>query len=96
MKSIGLIAPVEGQELPIRQRWESIGLKTTVWTANLKNQDQEFRQQLTTNIQNNNLDCIVLDYVGHPPDQVEKLKNSVEIPVIDLGYFTMIALANTL
>ena len=96
MKSIGLIAPIEEQEAPIQQRWESIGSKATVWTADLGNQDQEFCQQLAKNIQANGLDCIVLDYVGHPIEQVTKLQKSIEIPVIDLGYLTMIMLTNTI
>jgi len=96
MKSIGLIVPVQEQEIPIQQRWESKGWKTAVWTADLENQDSVFRQQLTDNIRVNKMDCIVLDYVGHPVEQVEKIQKSIEIPVIDLGYLTMHTLVNTL
>lgn len=96
ISSIGLIAPVEEQEVPIRKRWESIGLKATVWTSKLGNQDQAFHQQIINNIQENDLECVVLDYVGHPKEQVEKLQNSIDLPVIDLGYLTMITFANTL
>ncbi len=96
MKSIGLIAPVVEQEKPIKQRWESMGWKTAVWTADLGNQDAVFRQQLIEKIQAKKLDCIVLDYVGHPVKQVEKLQKLIEIPIIDLGYLAMKTLANTL
>jgi hypothetical protein len=96
MKSIGLIAPVAEQEKPIKQRWESRGWKTATWTADLGNQDTVFRQQLIEKIQAKRLDCIVLDYVGHPVEQVEKLQKLIDIPVIDLGYLTMMTLANTL
>lgn len=95
MNSIGLITPIPGQEDPIRQRWESLGWKTTVWTADLGQQDQKFHQELNTRINEFDLDCIVLDYVGHPLAQVNQLQKSVKQPVIDLGYLSMVILANT-
>jgi len=96
MKSIGLITPVVEQEIPIRARWEKMGWQPTVWTADLGVQDEEFHRQLTDQIHINNLDCIVLDYVGHPLEQVNKLQKFVEIPVIDLGHLAMATLASIL
>ncbi len=96
LKSIGLITPVRAQEQPIRERWEKMGWQPTVWTADLSVQDEKFQQQLTDQINAKNLDCIVLDYVGHPFEQVIQLQKSVEVPVIDLGYLAMVTLASTL
>jgi protein AroM len=95
MNSIGLITPFSGQDAPIRKRWETLGWKTTVWSADLGHQDQAFHQELNTRIKEFDLDCIVLDYVGHPSAQVIQLQRSVDQPVIDLGYLSMIILANT-
>ncbi|MCJ7659096.1 MAG: AroM family protein [Anaerolineales bacterium] len=95
MKSIGLITPVAAQEIPIRQRWESMGYETTVWKADLGNQDQAFQQQIGGRINTNILDCIVLDYVGYPLAQVIQLQRSIDQPVIDLGYLAMVTLAST-
>jgi protein AroM len=95
MKSIGLITPIPGQEVPLRQRWESLGWKTTVWTADLEDQTQAFHQELNTRINQYELDCIVLDYFGHPLAQVVQLQRSIKQPVIDLGYLSMVILANT-
>jgi hypothetical protein len=95
MKSIGLIAPVREQEVPIRQRWESMGWEPVVWAADLGDQDGGFHQQLSARINDNNLDCIVLDYVGHPLEQVLQLQRSIKQPVIDLGYLAMTVLAST-
>ena len=83
MNSIGLITPVPGQEVPIRKRWETRGWKTTVWSADLGHQDQAFHRELNSRIKEFNLDCVVLDYVGHPPSQVMQ------------GYLSMVILANT-
>ncbi len=95
-RSIGLITPVEEQEKPIRERWETLGWETVVWTDDLGVQDQAFQQRLNDHIQTNKLDCIVLDYVGHPVEQVAQLQKTVDLPVIDLGYLTMVTLASTL
>jgi protein AroM len=96
MKSLGLIAPFVEQESPIRQRWEKSGWQTTVWTADLGNQDRAFHQQLSDHIQTNELECILLDYVGHPLGQVTQLQRSIDLPVLDLGYLAMVTLASTL
>jgi protein AroM len=96
IKTIGLISPVLEQEEPIRERWLSLGYETVVWTADLGNQDSGFKQGLDERIKTDRLECIVLDYVGHPPAQVLELQKSIAIPVIDLGSITMRVLASTL
>jgi hypothetical protein len=93
---IGLIAPIVAQEVPIQARWREAGFETAVWTANLNQQDNEFQQNLQTNIQTHHLDCILLDYVGHPLANVQKLQQSVTIPVIDLGSLAIRTLVETL
>jgi protein AroM len=96
MKSIGLITPVAEQEVPIQQRWEAMGWEPTVWTADLGVQDEAFQQQLDAQIHLNELDCIVLDFVGHPLEQVTQLQRAVQLPVFDLGYLAMVTLAGTM
>ena len=55
-----------------------------------------FFKELSGNIHANDLDCIVLDYVGFPVGQVLQLQKSIQIPVFDLGQLTMMTLASTL
>lgn len=95
MKSIGLITPFVEQEIPIRERWEKFGLRATVWSADLGVQDDAFHRELTERIRTNKLESIVLDYVGHPLEQVTQLQKSIEIPVFDLGYLAMTTMAST-
>ncbi len=95
IESIGLIAPVPEQEAPIEQRWDAVGFRTTVWTADINNQDHYFQQQISERILQHNLECIVLDYFGHPAALVKQLQKSVDIPVLDLGYLAMSTLAST-
>jgi protein AroM len=96
IKSIGLIAPVIEQEEPIRHRWEAQGWKTSVWTADLRLQDKRFYQQIKNQILTNDLECIVLDYFGHPTEQVSQLQRSIDLPIIDLGSLAMYTLAGIL
>ncbi len=95
-KSIGLIAPVPEQEAPIRHRWDAAGWKATVWSADISNQDQAFHQKLSWMIGKHNLECIVLDYFGHPINLVEQLQHSTNVPVLDLGYLSITILARTI
>jgi protein AroM len=96
LKSLGLIAPIKEQVTPIRRRWQAAGFEPTVWTADLSRQDKDFRQQLAAQIETNELECIVLDYVGHPPRHVTQLQENSSLPVIDLGQLAMSALVGTL
>jgi protein AroM len=96
LKSLGLIAPIPQQAAPIRQRWQAAGFVPSVWTADLDQQDKSFQEQLTTQIAAHSLECIVLDYVGHPAARVRQLQEASPLPVIDLGQLAMRALAATL
>lgn len=96
LKSLGLIAPIKEQVAPIRRRWKTAGFEPTVWTAALSKQDRQFKQQLAVQIETYGLECIVLDYVGHPAQTVTLLQQNTTLPVIDLGQLAMTALAGTL
>lgn len=93
---IGLIAPIKEQEAPIRQRWLAAGFQPTVWTADLAQQDERFTQQLNEQIEVNKVECLVLDYVGHPEPLVRQLRGTAVIPVVDLGQLAMAALSSLL
>ena len=82
---LGLIAPTMTQEAPIQSRWRQAGFETAVWTANINQQDDTFSHTLQSSIQTHDLDCILLDYVGHPLAQVQHLQETITIPVIDMG-----------
>lgn len=96
VSSIGLITPFVEQERPIQERWEKMGWLPTVWAADLEVQDDAFQWGITERIQANKLECIVLDYVGHPSDQVTRIQKSIDIPVFDLGHLAMVTMASTL
>ncbi|HSG16474.1 MAG TPA: AroM family protein [Anaerolineae bacterium] len=96
LNKIGLIAPIKEQEAPIRQRWQTAGFQPTVWTADLAQQDERFIQQLDELIEVNKLECIVLDYVGHPEPIVSQLRATAAVPLIDLGQLAMAALSSVL
>lgn len=96
LRSVGLITPVAGQEAPIHHRWETAGFQPVVWMADMETQDGAFHQRLNEYVQQYQLECIVLDYVGHPVEQVRRLQAAVNLPVVDLGGLAMVTLASTL
>lgn len=86
LHSPGFIVPFPEQQQPVQQRWQAtLGKNAPVWAANLGRQDASFRAQLFASIQTHNLDCLVLDYVGHPRTQVKRLQKIANLPVIDMG-----------
>lgn len=93
----GFIVPFAAQEQPVRQRWQPVlGRIPVVWTANLGQQDEQFKAQLSATIQAHDLDCLVLDYVGHPSLQVKHLQKMAPLPVIDMGALAISTLATML
>ncbi len=93
---IGLIAPMKEQEAPIRERWQAAGFQPTVWTADLARQDEGFIHQLNEQVEVHRLECIVLDYVGHSEPLVCQLRETADIPLIDLGQLAIAALSSVL
>ncbi len=93
MKKIGLISPIKEQESPIRQRWHAAGFEATVWTADLSQQDDMFHQMLNEHVAAHDLECIVLDYVGHPSQAVRQLQETAVLPILDLGQLAIATLS---
>ncbi|MEM7331759.1 MAG: AroM family protein [Chloroflexota bacterium] len=96
LRRIGLIAPFPAQMAPIEARWQRAGFKTAVWTADIKNQDINFHAQLQTQVKEHHLQAILLDYVGHHPDAVRQLQESIELPLINLGSLAISTMATIL
>ena len=92
----GVVTPFVDQEKPTRMRWEAKGFQPNVWTADLGSQDNDLYRCFKEKIKQDDLTCIVLDYFGHPPDQVDKLQENLDIPVVDLGRLAVVSLASTL
>ncbi len=96
MERIGLIVPIMEQETPIRERWAAAGFQPTVWTADITRPDDGFFRDLQRNTKRTRLDCIVLDYVGHPAQAVDHLRQAIEIPLLDLGQLAIATLVGIL
>lgn len=93
---IGLIVPIPEQAEPIQQRWTTAGFWTTIQTADICAQDEPFYPDFLELTEANELEAVVLDYVGHPTWAVEQLQAFAPVPVIDLGQLTIRTLAATL
>jgi len=93
---IGIVTPTTDQEAPTHKRWENKGFQPSVWTADLGVQDRDFYCSFKEKIKMKALACIILDYFGHPTEQVEALQEKLDIPIIDLGRLVAVTLASTL
>ena len=91
---LGLIVPIPGQAQPVEARWQQAGFTTSVWTADLWQQDEQFDELCRQQIAANGLEAIVLDYVGYPAGAVAKLRQTATIPVLDLGDIAIRTLAS--
>lgn len=96
LRALGLIAPIAEQEAPIRRRWQAAGFSPSVWTSDITRQDRHFYRELQAQVTTNRLECIVLDYVGHSADDVQRLRQGSDLPVIDLGQLAITTLLSTL
>mgnify|MGYP001817575913 CR=1 FL=1 len=83
---IAVITPFENQKRPTEKRWRAAGFDPTAFTAQLSEIDLiQKRCQGQTGV--------VLDFVGHSPNHVLRLRRKLTIPVVDLGDLAMSILA---
>lgn len=83
-----VIAAFEDQKDPTEKRWRAAGFNPTVITAELR--DIALIQKRCQGQAG-----VVLDFVGHSPSDVIRLKHNLTIPVVDLGDLTMTILVET-
>ncbi len=86
MKHLGVVCPTKSQEIPIKARWQAAGFEPVVYTTPLAGSQTDLSGFDSLNTP---LACIVLDYVGHPPEQVEALQQITPLPVLDMGQLAL-------
>ncbi|MEZ4707398.1 MAG: AroM family protein [Caldilineaceae bacterium] len=91
IQRIGVLCPIPEQEAPIGARWRGAGFDVHLHTAPPDARDASLQQWLAQN--RGQIDCVLLDYVGHPPDTVNELQRQFGLPVLDLGQLAIQALA---
>lgn len=91
-----VITPFAGQVPPIRKRWHTAGFAAHVFAHplnDLDNPEVEFDlQELLLSNNGQQPDCLLLDYVGHPPELREELSELFGLPVLDLGHLAISAI----
>lgn len=97
MHRIGVLCPLEEQMSAVRQKWTTAGFRPTVWTASLDEDPHRVAELVASQVQaDGNLECVVLDYVGHTPDQVRSVREVIDVPVLDLGELAAAAMISVL
>jgi protein AroM len=74
-RRIAVVVPFEAQATPVTRKWEDAGFEPLVIVGQLP----------TLEPPGDGVDAIVLDYVGHPADDVTALRARTQLPVVDLG-----------
>ncbi len=91
MKHLGVVCPTKSQEVPIKARWQAAGFEPVVYTTSLAGTQTDLRGFAHPDV---SLDCIVLDYVGHPTEQVSALQQITSLPVLDMGQLALALLVS--
>lgn len=76
-RRIGVLVPFARQIAPAAAKWTARGFEVEARSG-----------EPATAADFERVDAIVLDYVGHPADQVARARSAARVPVIDLGDVT--------
>lgn len=91
---IAILSPFAEQSEPTHQRWQGAGFWATTRVAALDDESQ--LQTAIDELLVQQPQALILDYVGHPAEQVAALQKRLPLPVFDLGQLAISALAATL
>lgn len=86
VRRLGVVVPVEEQRRPAERTFATAGFDATVWVAPLGVAADRVPGWLEDEAAAGApVGHVVLDYVGHDPDDVAELQRLVSVPVVDLG-----------
>lgn len=98
IQRIGVVVPTESQRDAATAKWNAAGFTAAGWTlpgevANAAEEDL-FLNVLGQIGETAGIECIVLDYVGHPLGYVKRVQAATRQPVLDLGHLAISSLAS--
>ncbi len=86
VRRLGVLVPVEGQRRPAGHAFAAAGFDATVWAASLPSAADRLPAWLEDEADAGSpVGHVVLDYVGHDPDEVAGLQRRLDVPIVDLG-----------
>jgi protein AroM len=86
VRRLGVVVPVEQQRRPAERTFAAAGFQAAVWVASLAAAVDRLPEWLADEAAAGGpIGHVVLDYVGHDPDEVAELQRRVAVPVVDLG-----------
>lgn len=91
VQRLGLLCPIPEQEPPIGARWRANGFTVRTYSAPPSPHNAALQRWMVQN--GSQFDCLVLDYVGHPPETAAQMQQEFSLPVLDLGQLAIQALA---
>jgi hypothetical protein len=88
IERIVVIVPTADQIEPVRRKWTAAGFEPVLLDARLAEVPASLQASSSPD------GPVVLDYVGHQPAAVERLRSVVDRPLVDLGGLAAAALAS--
>jgi protein AroM len=73
-RRVGVVVPITGQAVPADRKWRAAGFEPLVRVGPPASADGW-----------TGIDAVVLDFVGHPPEEAATLRGRLAVPVVDLG-----------
>ncbi len=93
LSHIGVIVPTDDQRVAAGRKWTDAGFHPTIRSMERKQADQSLEGWITTHLSEADRgEALILDYVGHPREAIDRVQAALTIPVIDLGHLAVAAL----
>ena len=88
-----VIVPTDDQRVPAARKWTDAGFHPTIRSMEGKRTNQSLEGWITSHLSEADRgEALILDYVGHPRDEIARVQAALKIPVIDLGHLAVAAL----
>jgi len=91
MLNVFVVSPIISQNEPIKDKWEFEKFRPTVMTMPTDT-DTSARIDWINQHLTDEIDCVVLDYVGYPVEEILKLQQGVNKPLFELGQLAIATL----
>lgn len=95
LRRIGVLCPAESQRQASLDKWTGAGFEADAWCPASGDCPHPPVEWVAARVgARPALGCLVLDYFGHPAEYAESLRESVRLPILDLGALATAALAH--
>jgi hypothetical protein len=96
LASLEVVVPFEAQAAPAAMKWEGAGFSCRTHVMPVEADETGIVEWISERLEETDAHALVFDYVGLPSSLVDEVRNSVDLPVFDLGQTALDTLESTL